>query len=64
MCHCNHFEVSSNLTEDGLVVQTCKNCGKQTVIPGTMSAVIKFMEERPQYRNNLEYIKMYFNKVM
>ena len=64
MCHCNHFEVSSDLTEDGIVKQTCKDCGKSVDMPGTMYAVIQYMEKKKVYKGRVEYIRTHFSKVM
>jgi hypothetical protein len=65
MCHCNHYQVSNDLTHNGIVDQTCKDCGKTTQLPGTMSAVIKYMRQKPsKYRHALNMVETYHSKVM
>jgi hypothetical protein len=68
MCkgNCKLFEVSSDLSNSGIVKQTCKVCHKETELPGTMTAVINWMRENQnehkEYKSKLHYIEVYFSK--
>ncbi len=60
---CRHWEVSSEVI-NGKVIQTCKDCGKQIEMPGTISEVIKYMKGNPEHKTRLEYINKYYSRVI
>lgn len=63
MCNCKRFELSQTpVAKDGTVIQKCKECGKETKIPGTIFAVIDWMEARPEYQKNMNLIRIYHGK--
>ena len=64
MCNCKHFEVSTKPDENGIVIQECTNCHKQIEMPGTMTAMMRWIENHPTHKNRTEFIKMYYSRVL
>jgi hypothetical protein len=65
MCkgNCKHWLVSTEII-DGNVIQTCKDCKNQVIMPGIMSNVMEWMKARPEYATKVHYIEKVYSRTI